>query len=233
MRFVRTTGLFGKPDWKLELIVNVLATIIGIWLTFGIDSCVDSRREKREAVRSLLQAVDNLGERFEYTQEWIDIVENQNHVYHIADSINVAGGRLPDSICDRFRMTMPYVQISAFDHDYEKIFRGSYQFWQLHNNDKNLVFYISQCYDGLNLVESNCREMCDGMLQQIGICNASKQFYRMDNRRWTLTLLNDAGFQYYMAVRGVKSSITANIFRQARNDYDSIVMKRSERLRND
>ena len=96
------------------------ATIIGISLTFGINSCRESHRVKREAEKSMMQAIENLDERFDDAQAWMDIINNQTRVFRITDSINRCGGEIPDSLCDEFRNTMPFIKISAFDHEFEK-----------------------------------------------------------------------------------------------------------------
>ena len=208
-----------------------IATIIGIGLTFGLDSYFERQREKRELRKSMIQAVDNLGERFEDTRIWIDKILNQNRVYEIADSLYFATGELPDSICEEFRYTMPYVKVSAFDHDFEKIFRGSYQIWQLQNANDSLVYYIGQCYDGLNLVENTCQTLTEGMIEQIGIINASKHFHRLTPREWTVTLLTDPQFQYYMSIRWGKATIASNILNRATADFRTNVLPRASRIR--
>lgn len=221
-----------EARWFFSVSASGVASIIGISLTFGINSCRENQRVKREVRKSMLQAVDNIRERFEDAQKWVDRIENQNRVFRIADSINVAGEELPDELCEEFRYTMPHIKISAFDHEFEKIFRGSYQIWQMQNGvNDSLAFYIGQCYDGLNTVESTCQTLTDSMLEQIGIVNASKNFYRLPPREWTLTLINDPRFQYYMTVRRVKANIAASILSQAKNDYDKNVVVRSDKLR--
>ena len=221
-----------ENSWFSAMTASGIATIIGIALTFGINSCLENRKIMHEMQKSMLQAVDNIDERFEDAQKWVEIIENQNRVYRQADSIYTAGGELPDSLCQAFRYTMPYIKISAFDHEFEKIFRGSYQLWQLQNRSDSLSFYIGQCYDGLNMVESTCQSLSESMLEQIGAINAVKHFHRLSPREWTIALISDPGFQYYMAVRGVKAAIVADILMQAREDYDTNVVVRSNKLRN-
>ena len=220
-----------EARWFFAATASLFATITGITLTFGINSCRETRRVHREMQKSMLQAVGNLEERFNDAEEWVDIIEAQNRIYTIADSLYVDGTRLPDSICEEFRYTMPYIRLASYDHDFEKIFRGSYQLWQVQNSGDSLVYYISQCYDGLNIVESTCEELTESMLETIGAVNESRKFYRMSPREWTMTLLSDPSFQYYMSVRRVKANIISDIFSQARTDYDTNVVSRSTRLR--
>ena len=216
--------------WFAELTASTLATMIGIGLTFGIDSCVTRQREKRELNKSLLQAVDNLGERFEDTRSWMDKITAQNDIYETADSIYSATGSLPDSICDKFRRTMPYVRVTAFDHDFEKIFRGSYQLWQLQNSNDSLVYYIGECYDVLNTVETTCQTLTEGMLEQIGEVNASKHFFRLSPREWTIALITDPQFQYYMSVRWGKMMIASALLEETEEEYETKVVALSKNL---
>lgn len=220
-----------EARWFFAMSASGVASIIGISLTFGINSCRENQRVRAELHKSMLQAADNIQERFEDAQQWIAIIDNQNKVYKKADSILVAGGELPDSLCIEFRGTMPYIKISAFDHEFEKIFRGSYQLWQLQNSNDRLAYYIGQCYDGLNTVESTCLDLTESMLEMIGTVNATENFYRQPPRQWTISLLNNAKFQYYMSVRRVKSAIAADILRQAKHDYDENVVWRTNKLR--
>lgn len=220
-----------KNRWFSAMTASGIATIIGIVVTFGVDSCLDNRRVRQEMQKSMLQAIDNIGDRLGDAQAWVDIIENQFRVYHLADSIHVAGGELPDNVCMEFRYTMPYIKMSAFDHEFERIFRGSYQLWQMRNKDDSLSFYIGQCYDGLNTVETACQNLTEGMIEQIGKINASKHFHRLPPREWTLTLLDDAEFQFYMSVRRAKTAMTADILNQTQNDYDTNVVPRGNKLK--
>lgn len=220
-----------RATWFSAFSASVCATIVGISLTFGIDSCIEHRREKKEMQKSMLQAVDNLGERIEDAQRWVEIIENENRLYEISDSIYSITKTLNDSLCREFYNSVPYIRISAFDHEFEKIFRGSYQLWQLQSANDSLAFYISQCYDGLNMVEQTCQTLSEGMVEQIGAVNAAKHFYRTEPREWTLTLLSDPQFQYFMSIRKVKASVAAYILQQVIEDYDANVVPRSNALR--
>ena len=211
---------------------STLATVIGIGLTFGIDSCVTRQKERKELRRSMLQAVDNLSERFDDTRYWLDKLTSQNRIYELADSL-YAAGNLPDSICEEFRYTLPYVKVSAFDHDFEKIFRGTYQIWQLQNKGDSLVYYIGECYDVLNSVERTCQTLTEGMLEQIGIVNASKHFHRLSPREWTVALITDPRFQYYMSIRWGKTTLASMILEEEKEVFDNKVIPIYDTLRDE
>lgn len=222
-----------EARWFFTFSSSVCATIVGITLTFGINSCRESQRVKKEMQKSMLQAVDNLRERLEDARRWVDIIENENRLYSIADSLYMNHLEVSDSLCDEFYNSLPYIRIAAFDHEFEKIFRGSYQLWQLQTGNDSLTFYISQCYDGLNMVEQTCSSLTDEMIEQLGVINAEKHFYRLQPREWTLTLLSDPGFQYFMSVRSFKASLADYILGQALEDYETHVLPLSENLTNE
>lgn len=223
-RISRAVSRLAGARWFFSFSSGLCATIAGILLTFGIESCRERQRVKAEIRKSMLQAVDNLAERFQDAGQWVEIIGKQDAVYSVADSLYVAGIQLSDSLCEEFRYTIPYVRLASFDHEFEKIFRGSYQLWQLQNRGDSLALNIGECYDGLNLVETTCAELTEGMLEQLASINATEGFYRLPPREWTLKLLADPRFQYFMSVRRVKSEVAADILEQARRIYDTAVL---------
>ena len=218
-----------EARWFFSFSSSVMATVVGISLTFGINSCRENRRMREELRKSMQQAADTLGERFIDAHEWVEAIEAQNRIFQLADSLYTGGAELPDSICEEFRYTLPFIKISAFDHEFEKIFRGSYQLWQLQNSKDSLAFYIGLCYDGLNMVENTCQDLTEGMLRQIGEVNETEHFYRLPPREWTETLLSDPRFQYYMSVRRVKSEVASHVLQLAQRDYEENVLPRTDR----
>ena len=220
-----------EARWFFTFSASATATIVGISLTFGINSCRETRKARREMEKSLIQASDNLAERMEEAEKWIEILASEDRIYERADSILTLTGSLPDSVSVEFYNSLPYIRLSSFDHEFEKIFRGSYQLWQLQNRQDSLIFYIGQCYDGLNIVESTCDAMTEGMLEQIGIINSENQFYRSPSHEWTRSLVSNPRFQYFMSVRTVKINVARSILSQVKTDYESHVLPLSESLR--
>lgn len=220
-----------EARWFFTFSSSVCATVSGIALTFGINSCRETHRIHKEIVKSLIQASDNLYDRMEETRNWVAVINRENRLYTRADSILSASGTIPDSVALEFYNSLPYVRLSAFDHDFEKIFRNSYQLWQLQNSNDSLRFYIEQCYDGVNMVEQTCQILTDEMLELIGAVNASRNFYRTAPKEWTLTLITDPRFQYFMSVRRVKTQIASSILSQVSEDYDAKVLPGIEKLK--
>lgn len=231
--FSRAFRLLVETRWLFTFSASVCATIVGISLTFGINSCRESQRVRKEVRKSMLQAVDNLKDRLEEARRWVDIINNESRLFEVADSMYTSSGRVSDSICMEFYNSLPYIRISAFDHEFEKIFRGSYQLWQLQKGNDSLTFYISQCYDGLNMVEQTCQELTDGMIEQLGAVNAEKHFYRAEPVKWTTTLVSDPQFQYYMSVRHFKASLADYILWQTYDDFENHVIPLSSDMTNE
>lgn len=222
-----------EARWFFAFSASGCATIVGISLTFGINSCRENRRVKHEMHKSMLQATDNIGERFENIDKWMSKIQAQNRLYEIADSLLSENAQLPDTLCEEIRYTLPYVRLTAFDHEFEKIFRGSYQLWQLRNNNDSLTYYLGECYDGLNTVESTCDELTTGMLDEIGLINAETSFWRKEPPDWTRILLTNPRFQYYMSLRRGKTGIALDVLEQTREIYTKKVLPLSEKLRDE
>lgn len=220
-----------EARWFFTFSSGLCSTIIGISLTFGINSCRESRRLQRDVQKSMLQATENLGERIDEAKRWLSVIIEENKTYEVADSFLTVEGKIPQDISIDFYNSLPYVRLSSFDHEFEKIFRGSYELWQVHNNNDSLNYYISQCFDGLNIVETTCEDLTESMLELIGVINAEKNFYRSSAQEWTYTLVSNPKFQYYMSVRNVKSEIASAILEQVGEDYRNHVIPLSEPLR--
>lgn len=220
-----------EARWFFAMTASLFATITGISLTFGINSCRENQRKESEMCKSMLQAVGNIGERYASTSDWLSLLEKQNRLYFYVDSLHYAGIELSDSICEEFRYSLPIVRLSAFDHEFEKIFRGSYQLWQVQEHTDSLTYFISDCYDGINIVEATCEELTQGMLDQISIINTDLHFYRQKPKEWTLTMIEDPRFQYFMSIRRAKTETAAFVLSQVDLIYQSKVLPRSEKLK--
>lgn len=227
---VRFVCMLVEARWFFAMSASMVATVTGISLTFGINSCRENRRVRHEMQKSMLQAVDNLDERFADTREWVEIIEGQNGIYLEADELYKRGEELSDSLCTAFRNTLPFVRLAAYDHDFEKIFRGSYQLWQVQSAGDSLAYFIGECYDGLNVVEKTCEELTGSLIDAIGDVLAKDRYWEMDDRLWTLTLLESPAFQYYMSIRRYKTFIAAGIFDEAHNDFTTNVVPRARKL---
>lgn len=142
---------------------------MGISLTLGINSCRDNHRKKTEAEESVMEAVGNISIRTEQTGLYVGILEKQNEIYQLADSIYQSGAEIPDSICVKFKSTLPQIQTTISDHGFEKIFRESYQLWQV-LDQKELTDLINCSFEILNYTETLSTDLIDSMLEQIVMC---------------------------------------------------------------
>lgn len=215
-----------EARWFFAFSASVCATIVGISLTFGINSCRETKRARADMRKSLLQAADNLAERIDNVRQWLEIIENENRLYAEADSIYRLREAIPDSVAEAFYYSVPYVRITALDHEYEKVFRGSYQLWQLQSSNDSLAYYINQCFDGLNVVETTCEALSEGMISEMETINAETGFFRQEPQPWTMTLISNPRFQFFMSIRSLRTAVAASFLEQIMADYDTNVLPR-------
>lgn len=228
---VRFFRMLVEARWFFTFSASVCATVVGISLTFGINSCRETNRIKKEGRKSLVQASENLNERIEEARRWLSVINRENEIYEKADSILTSGAQLPDSVAMEFYNSFPYVRLSSFDHEFEKIFRGSYQLWQVQDINDSLYFYIRECYDGLNIVEETCLSLTEGLLQLLAEINVRNNFYRQAPQKWSNSLVTDPSFQYFMSIRSVKTDVADNILSDVEQDYENHVLPLSNKIR--
>lgn len=186
--------------WFYTFTASATATIVGISLTFGLNSSRENHRKKSEAKESVMQAIDNISDRTAQAIQWRDELEAQYGIYVTADSIYRTGTEIPDSVCLQFSARMPVLQVFLSDHEFEKIFRGSYQIWQILDQDR-LRDNINGCYEMLNYIEPLCKEMNESMLTQITECNDNTPLGELDTRGFTEMMLARPQFRYFMSLR--------------------------------
>lgn len=186
--------------WFYTFSASATATIVGISLTFGINSCRDNHRKKTEAEESVMEAVGNISIRTEQTGLYVGILEKQNEIYQLADSIYQSGAEIPDSICVKFKSTLSQIQTTISDHGFEKIFRESYQLWQV-LDQKELTDLINCSFEILNYTETLSTDLIDSMLEQIVMCNEDTPLPGTDARFFTEAMLRRPQFRFYMSLR--------------------------------
>ena len=227
----RLLRMLVEARWFFSFSASLCATIVGISLTFGINSCRENQRVRSEMRKSIVQAIDNIGERYAGAERWLDKLQQQNRIFETADSIYYATESLPDSVCAEVNTNLPYVRLTAFDHEFEKVFRGSYQLWQLQASNDSLTYYIGLCYDGLNTVEASLQEATDGMLEQFSAYTAAHSGEHLSPAEWTAGLISDPSFQFFMAIRGTKTEIAASLLREVHTIYQTHLLPASSILR--
>lgn len=208
----RIKGFFGKLieyRWFYTFSASATATIVGISLTFGINSCRDNHRKRAEAEESVMEAVGNISIRAKQMRQWCDLLEEQNRIYLTADSIYRSGTEIPDSVCVLFRETLPQLQTFLTDHGFEKVFRESYQLWQV-LDQKKLTDLINGCFEILDYTEPLCQELLESMLSHMEECNRETPFVGRDSRFFTEAMLARPQFRLYMSLRVGKVMLLQN-----------------------
>lgn len=213
VKFFRQISDFFKKlveyRWFYTFSASATATIVGISLTFGINSCRDNHRKRAEAEDSVMEAVGNISIRSEQVRQWCDLLEEQNRIYLTADSISRSGAEIPDSVCVQFREVLPQLQTYITDHGFEKVFRESYQLWQVLEQDK-LTDLINGCFEILDYTEPMCQDLLGSMITQMEECNAVTPFVGRDSRFFTEAMLARPQFRFYMSLRVGKVTLLQN-----------------------
>lgn len=193
-------------NWFYTFTASATATIVGISLTLGINSCRDSQRKKTEAEKSIMEAVGNIGIRIDQLNKFHDLLESQNRIYAVADSIHKTGEEIPDSICSEFKTLLSSFNFYISDHGFEKVFRESYQLWQVLDQDM-LTRMVNANFEMLSSAEPLCAEMLNSLLDQIAKANNTTPFVGKGARTFTEIMLNRPEFAMYMAIRMSKTSM--------------------------
>ena len=186
--------------WFYSFTASATATIVGISLTFGINSFLDKRHKVLEAEKSVMEAVSNISIRMNQLGGNIELLESQNDLFFYADSLFEAGKEIPDSVCVMFKAMMPKIQTNISDHGFEKVFRESYQLWHVLDQNK-LTNLIDGCFGILNYTEPLSNELLDSMIDQIVMCNDDTPLRGTDARFFTEAMLNRPKFQFYTSLR--------------------------------
>ena len=207
--------------WFYSFSASLTATVVGISLTFGINSCRDERHKVLEAEKSVMEAVSNISIRIDQLGRNVDLLENQNNLYFYVDSLFESGMEIPDSVCVIFKDMMPRIQTNICDHGFEKVFRETYQLWQVLDQNK-LTNLIDECFEVLNYTEPLSNELLESMIDQIVMCNDDTPLNGTDARFFTEAMLNRPKFQFYMSLRMGKVNWLKSYYMMLEHMYQRI-----------
>jgi hypothetical protein len=186
--------------WFYTFSASCTATIVGISLTFGINSCRENRRVQSEARQSVVQAVRNLHNRSELIDNYLDIISGQDSIYSLVLDMHHEGTAIPDSTAEYFFNSMLSFKINISDKCFEKIFLGSYQLWQ-ELNQNELTGIISAAYSITGMLEDYCESNNRQLVQEIKQCGISTNFPNEPYQNMVKTLLDNKNFCFYMTTR--------------------------------
>lgn len=96
-----------EAKWFYTFSASAMATIVGISLTFGLNSLRESNRKESEAKRSIMQALDNINDRVEQSHGWVQVLSGQDSIFQVVNELHQSGMAIPDSTCLEFATRIP------------------------------------------------------------------------------------------------------------------------------
>ncbi len=203
--FSRAYHKLVETRWLFTFTASCTATIVGIALTFGINSCRNSRIAEQEAKESLEQAVGNLRGRTIRIADFLDQIYLQDSLYNIVIDLHMSNQSIPDSIAKKFATAVCTFEEYTNNTSYERLYRESYQMWQVLSQD-DLADKIDFAYDIINVLENYCETSNAMLLEKMGQCKgASHAFISANAQELTKALISSDDFCFYMSARAMKS----------------------------
>lgn len=188
-----------EAKWFFTFTASVMATIVGISLTFGINSYRDHQRKKSEAKKLIVQAINNIETRRVQAEDMLEWLSYQDSLYQLVVGLDMEKKDIPDSTSNEAITALCHLQYNLHDVEFEKMFRNTYQIWQTLNQD-SLTDLICKNFAFLNFLEPEFEKMNDGIWTQIYTLNAITPLFEHENA--LDQLLQWPQFRMYMANRG-------------------------------
>lgn len=186
-----------EARWFYTFTASAMATIVGISLTFGLNSLREYNRKKTEAKLSIMQALDNIDDRIHQSHGWIQGLSSQDSIYQAVEGMHKSGIEIPDSTCEEFAARIPLMQVYLCDHEFEKIFRESYQLWQILGHNE-LRDKMTGCYELLNYIENTGKDIQNANFNILSECNKTSPLDVTDYRNFTYELIGNPQFTFQM-----------------------------------
>jgi hypothetical protein len=185
--------------WLYTFTASCTATIVGISLTFGINSCREKRRARTEARESIIQAVENLHSRSLMIDDYLEVINLQDSLSQEVSIMWHSDQSVPDSVVTAFVQSLFKIKTYPTDQSFEKIFRESFQLWEVLDQD-DLTEMIRDAYITTNALEEYCLSHNQTLQQKLEDCELGNFMWMSINDIWE-KLMADKKFCYYMALR--------------------------------
>ncbi len=213
-----------ETRWFFTFTASCTATIVGISLTFGINSCRETRHMQQDARDSILEAVESLHDRGPGLAKSIDVMMQQDSLFNVIYKLHRHNEAIPDSLADNFIEAITSGRFNLSDRSIEKIFNESYQLWQALDQDA-LTKLIRADFILTNEVSNYCDTHTEQLYQHIEqYC--PEAYTSPDNLVAINKILNNEQFCCYMEKRhmltpGFKMVIN-NMHEEILSDIDSL-----------
>lgn len=210
-----------EARWFYTFTASAMATIVGISLTFGLNSLREHNRQKTEAKLSIMQALDNIDDRIDQSHGWIQGLSAQDSIYQVVEAMYRSGIEIPDSTCAEFAARIPLMQVYLCDHEFEKIFRESYQLWQILGHDE-LRDKMTGCYELLNYIETTGKDVQKANLDLLAECNRTSPLNVTDYRKFTYELIRNPQFTFQMTFNRANIFVMKQLEQQLEDLYSDV-----------
>jgi hypothetical protein len=214
-----------ETRWLFTFTASCTATIVGITLTFGINSYRENRRVEQEARESIMQAIENLHLRADYIDIVFSDLACQDSLYNEVRELYSTNQEIPDSLSRAFLSSLLQYRPEIGNTSYEKMFLGSYQLWQ--ELDKECFTYgLSAAFALSNSLEEYCHYHHQQIYIEMQKCTGIGKSFRdhsniMDK---TKALMESDEFCFYMYSRAISTSAM-----QERNDLSHKLLELLDR----
>jgi hypothetical protein len=195
---VRAYRKLVETRWFYTFTASCTATIVGISLTIGINSCREQRRVRQDARESIMQAVSNLHSRSGAIDDYLKQLSLQDSTFHVAYDLYNDGKEIPDSTAGAFTDALWSYNLHFADKSFEKIFLESYQLWQELDQD-DLTSCINGAFYLTDLLEDYYTKHYNQIREEVkhsGISSVDE-----NSKTVTETLLKNKEFCFYMTSR--------------------------------
>jgi hypothetical protein len=189
-----------ETRWFYTFTASCTATIVGISLTFGINSCRESHRTKQEAQESVMQAVENLHNRADLIDDVLQHTALQDSLYLTILAYDRNNIEISDSLAAECAGTMLSDFDTFSDTSFEKIFRESYQLWQVLGHDE-LTDKISMGYSVVNHIEDFCQSSRLALFQKLDDTDFKETLWSGDTHEIIDILVNNRKLHFFMVNR--------------------------------
>lgn len=217
-RFIR---LLIDNKWFFTCTASGMATIIGISLTFGLNSCREKQRRHKESVMLIERTIVNIENRAKKVNAAINILTDYGKTLNTicedyqADPQSIVS----DSVVDKFVDAIGTSWFFVNDRSVEQIFLNSYESWNV-IGDLATAERIGLCFDQLNYLEGECYRLFDNMDNVVRNCNTSKGIMDMDRADFVKALIEDRDFRFTLMQHELKTESLEVTFGQLTENID-------------
>ena len=191
--------------WFFTCTASGVATIIGISLTFGLNSCREKHRRHTESDMLIQRTIVNIENRARNVEAAIKILTDYSEVLNsiCEDYRTDPRSIVNDSIVDEFVDAIGTSWFFVNDRSVEQIFLNSYESWNV-IGDLAIAERIGVCFDLLNYLEGECYRLFDNMDEVVRNCNSVNGIMDMDRVDFVKTLIDDRDFRFTLMQHELK-----------------------------